>query len=482
MKQWNNIRKKIQHRYLAILLLLPLLLPTSSTAQYNISTTYSNHGDINAARYEPSELDLGYDYLHVGLNYYLWVANNALDYRSVKEINDTSFVPSPEYIENLINKFQKNNLFGAGQDFQVLGIAFQIVNKEGDKRYDFSLSVVDKFAMNFDFTKNLMKLAWKGNEQFRGETVELGPLSLNANYTREYVVGTAFPVTGSRDGFGVRVGLRAKYIQGMGSILMPKSKLDMTTDLEGRYIDIDYDYQLKTSGMSTLSPFKYNGNGFGIDAGVSLFINKNFEVVVSLLDVGGVKYVNDITSYEKQGSIRYKGLIISNFLGEPDLESQSDSIGSLFLPEPVPGGSYFMPSATRIIIQAEYKTATRGRTRIDIQKNLEFTSNAFFITYIQGLNNMPGATTKPFFSIAYNHDFHKVFDIGVSAAVGGYNNLALGAFFSLIVGGIKVGVGSDNLTALVYDKLGTGLDVSVNLSMAFTPIKRSGLTKHPKYF
>lgn len=475
----------LQSRYMAILLLLPLLLPTSLTkAQYNISTTYSNHGDLNASRYEPSELNLGYDYLQIGMNYYLWVANNAIDYGSLKVLNDSTFTPDSVFVNGLVDKLKTNNIFGVGQDYQILGIAFQIVKgkETGETRYDFSLSVVDKFAMSLNYTKNLMKLVWRGNEQFRGQTIELGPLSLNANYTREYVLGTAFPILSSLDNIGFRFGFRAKYIHGLGSIYMPKSNATMYTEQEGKYIIFDFDYQVKSSGISNFSPTTYNGNGFGLDAGISIFLGKNFEIVASVLDVGGVNYNKDINVYQKHGIVRYEGFVISDFFGDINAEGQLDSLGNLFLPDTIAIDGYYMPSPTKIMIQAEFKTATKGRTRIDMQKNLEFTSNSFYITYIQGLNDMPGNTTTPFISVAYNHDFHKKFDIGISAAVGGYNRLSLGAFFTLKMGRLRLGLGSDNLTALVYDKLGTGIDLSVNLSSSFTPVKKIREANSPKYF
>jgi len=81
---------------------------------------------------------------------------------------------------------------------------------------------------------------------------------------------------------------------------------------------------------------------------------------------------------------------------------------------------------------------------------------------------MPGATTRPFFSFGYHRNLWDVFDIGVSAAYGGYNNFMMGAFFDLnIAHTFKIGVGSDNLTGFIMPKSSTGIDASINVSFAF---------------
>jgi hypothetical protein len=80
---------------------------------------------------------------------------------------------------------------------------------------------------------------------------------------------------------------------------------------------------------------------------------------------------------------------------------------------------------------------------------------------------MPGATTRPFFGLGYNHDFHKFFDAGLSMSVGGYNRFAVGSFFSMnIAQTVKLGFSSDNLSSYVLPRYSTGVDFAVNFSVS----------------
>ncbi|MFN3405493.1 MAG: DUF5723 family protein [Cytophagaceae bacterium] len=427
-------------------------------AQNNIGTRYGNHNDLNASKYQPSELDLGDRHGQIGFNYYLWMGNTAFDYKTSNDIYQTGEINNKD-IDKMISRLSKNNLFGVGQDYQVLGVAFQL-RTESDKRFDVSLSLVDKFALSFLYTDNFMKFALKGNKQFAGQTVNLGPTTVNLSHSREYVVGTAFPILGNEKTLGIRAGLRAKYIQGIAALYMPKGNANMHTEKDGRYIDFSYDYDVYTSGLKNFSAFNFNGSGYGFDAGMTFYLGKNLQVVTSLLDVGSIYYNNNTTNYQNQGGSRYEGLVISNLFGNTRFES--DSAQQVFQPNINQNKSFRMPLGTKLCIEGEIKTPRIGKD------DREFVSNAIFFTYIQGFNNMPGATTRPFFSVGYNHDFHRVFDGGIMGSIGGFNRYGLGAFLTLKLGkSVKFGLSSDNLVAFVMPEYGTGIDVATNFSISF---------------
>ncbi|MFL5728409.1 MAG: DUF5723 family protein [Cytophagaceae bacterium] len=440
-------------RFLSFLL---ILLSCSVFAQNNIGTTYCNHNDLNSSRYQPSELDLGSKHVQIGFNYNLWMGNSAFDYKTANSIYNSGTITDSN-INTMIGKLDKKNIFGVGQDFQVIGLAFQYKTKS-EKKYDISVSIVDKFAANLIYSDNFMKLALKGNKQFAGQTVDLGPLMANAQYRREYVVGTAFPLFGNQE-FGMRVGVRGKFMQGMGALYMPKGDATMTTDAQGRYIDLNFDYNVNTSGLKGFSPFKYNGKGYGVDLGATMYLSKYLEVVASVLNIGSIYYNKNTTNYQKTGSVHYDGMAVEGFFGGG---SSGDSLQKVFTPNTTTGGTFRMPLDTKISLEVEFKTSRKDK------KDREYVDNALFLTYIQGLNNMPGATTRPFVSVGYNHDFHKFFDAGACLSMGGYNKFTGGAFFSLnIAHVVKFGLSSDNLAAFIVPKYGTGIDLSTNFSVSF---------------
>ena len=177
-----------------------MVASTASFAQYNMSTTYLGHSDLNAARYEPSELDLGDKHFQFGFNSYLWLGNTAITYENMSEMffgagsGDVSAT-----VDQVIGDLKDVNVLGGGFDIQLAGLAFQIRDK-AKRPYDISITVVDKFGATMEYGKNFANLFWKGNAQFAGQTVDLGHFQLNALYFREYALGAAFPIYGSRGG------------------------------------------------------------------------------------------------------------------------------------------------------------------------------------------------------------------------------------------------------------------------------------------
>lgn len=443
-------------------LIICLLCVTDQVfAQYNTATMYSNHGDLNIARYFPSKMDIhGNKKVQIGANYYLYAGNTALNYEDLKRINDRKVLESAD-IDRFIRSLKKENLFGVGQDYQVLGLGFQFSTKKG-KNFDFSFTAVDKFGASFTYSDNFLKLAWRGNKQFAGVKTDLGPLRMDVSYTREFCFGSAFPLIGSENKIGLRGGFRVKYIQGIASVYVKKSQASIFTDTSGRLVTLDLDYNVRAAGLKKFSPLAFSGNGLGIDLGGTVYLGKNLEIAASVLDIGEVKYTKDARVFAKKGTFAYEGLIVGNLLGDPRIEESRDSIQYIFKPQRTGDNSYVMPLSTRFIIQAEIKDPR------DNGKHGERIANAVYITYAQGLTNLPGTTTRPFVSVGYNHDFHDIFAIGAAASYGGFNGLALGSFFSLkIAHTLKLGLGSDNLTAFFYKKLGTGIDFSSNFSLSF---------------
>ncbi len=430
--------------------LLLLLFSVCLKAQYNISNIYSNHNDLNASRYLPSQLDLGTKTVQIGLNYYLWMGNNNFSY------HDLNRAYQDDDINFLSANAQKNNLLGVGQDFQLAGVAFQH-NNEG-KHYCFGFSIVDKFGMNFRYTKNFLQLALKGNKQFAGQKVDLGPVTVNANYLREYVLSTALPVFGD-DQYGLRFGGRLKLIQGLGNIYMPKGNASILTEQNGRYVAMDFDYGIYTSGLTEFSFVKSRGLGTGIDVGLTYFLNRKLEVSWSINDLGLINYSEDSRSYRKTGSGVYEGLVIDQLFG--GTKENIDSTNAIIDADREEGIEYVVPLGTKMYFNAEYKFFRKRKSGSEA-------TNSLFLTYVQGFNKQPGASTKPFVSMGYNHHLLPFLNLGILAAAGGYNKFALGAFFSLhLKETLKIGISSDNITALILPKSGTGIDLGANFSLAF---------------
>ncbi len=451
-------------RRIALTISLFGLLIHASFAQYNTGTTYCEHNDINASRYQPSEMDFGDRKFQVGFNYDFFVGNQYIKYSEIRKYYRENEIDQDDN-EVLVFENQGDNLIGFGQNFQFFGFGYQHRLKDG-RKLDFAFQVVDKAAGNFDVSETFTTLIFQGNNNptFRGNWVDLGKTQFQLNYYREFAVNVAFPILYRDQNHTFRIGIRPKYIQGIGAMKAEKSDIQMYTSENGDEIGLKFDYNYKTSGIFNFNPLNSNGRGYGIDLGVTYFINEHFEVVASLLDVGSVTYTSDIRNFFKSGDTTFKGIEADRLLSQQgggfedfvnDLQVQLDPIET-------EGGDFTMALPTRLSLELQYRTPEKKRN------DRRYVSNSIYLTYIQGLNNQPGNTMRPYVSLGYMHDFHSWFDVGGLVSYGGFNNFAFGAFFAVnVMESAKFGIASDNLTAWLLPSEGTGADISVNLSFSF---------------
>ncbi len=445
-------------------ILFLVLLSHLGWSQYNTGTTYCEHNDLNASRYQPSEMDFGERQFQIGLNYDFYVANRYINYDDIRNYYRENEIEEEDN-EVLVFENQGDNIISFGQNFQVIGFGYQFRTQD-DRKFDFAFQIVDKATGNFDVSENFTTLVFQGNNNstFRGNWVDLGKTQVQLHYYREFAVNFAFPILYRDQNHTFRLGVRPKYIQGIGAMKAVKSDINMYTSESGDEIGINFDYEYKTSGLLNFNPTNNNGRGFGIDLGATYFINEHFEVVASVLDIGSVRYTDDITNYAKQGDTTFTGIEADNLFANQGSGFQ-DFINSLqkqLEPVETRGGDFTMALPTRFSLEVQYRTPEKKRN------DRRYVSNSIYLTYIQGLNTQPGNTTRPYVSLGYMHDFHSWFDVGGLVSYGGFNNFALGAFFAVnIMESAKFGLASDNLTAWLFPKEGTGLDVSMNLSFSF---------------
>ncbi len=427
--------------------------------QNNLSTFYDNQHDVNAARLFPSELDLGKYHVQLGSDYYLWVGNNTFDYGSIQDLNSSRSV-SDAQVNNIISKIKGDNIIGFGQDIQVLALAFQFRTHELRRPVVLTLSVDDKVASNIVLSQNLAKLLWRGNLQFAGQTIKLDPFAINVNYTREFALGSAFSLFGSSHHKELRLGIKAKYIQGIGSMYMVNKNFTFYTQKSGDTLDVGFDYSIKTSKADqNFNLFKPAGYGAGFDFSMSYYPTPSFTFAASLTDLNFVTFNQDIISYTKTGHETYTGAAISNLFG--DLQYNPDELTSVFVPQKTTGGSYQIPVSPRINLLAEYQQIVTDTVKGN------FARNSIFLTYIQGYSNLPGSTVNPFIAVGYTHGFGRTLNFGISSAYGGYNRFVFGPYASIYWSRKRISFGSDNLGGLIFSHIGTGVDLNIHFTDSF---------------
>ncbi len=442
-----------------LLLALGLLfLAANSFGQYNIGTFYNSQHDINNRMFT-SELDLGKHHIQAGMNYYVWLGNNTFDYGSIQDLNKNKEINNAQ-VNTIISKLKGDNILGFGQDMQVFALAYQYNTPKDEKHVVFTLSVDDKVASNMVLSQNMAKLMWHGNYQFRGQTVQLDPFAINVNYIREYAFGSAFTIFGDEHEKELRVGIRAKYIQGIGSMYMTNKDFSIRTTSLGDTVAVGFNYDIKTSRANeNFDLFNPAGKGYGFDLSLSYYPNSNLTFAASLTDLNFVTFDKDIVSYHKDSLENYTGAIVSNLFG--DIKIDPNQLTTIFIPQITPGGSYKIPVSPKINLLAEFQQI------ITDTKKGDYAMNSVFLTYIQGFSNLPGTTVNPFIAGGYTHSFGHTLNLGMSTAYGGYNRFVFGPYASLYWSRKRISIGSDNLGGLMFSHLATGTDLTISFTATF---------------
>lgn len=439
-----------------------LYTETMVNAQDNAVLLYDDNFTLNASRVLPAKLGSGFSTFQISIFYFdAWLANNSLTKNNFLRKGTTT-----EIINQVINDLKPTNRMYFGQDIMPLAIAFKIRKNKGavkqEDAVNFALGVTEQLSLGFTFSENFMQLAWNGNKQFAGEEVDLGPLSFNFLYNREYFLGIALPIV-TTDNFMFRFGGRFKFLQGINAIYMPKHQASFYTDPEGRYIEIKPDFEIHTAGITTNLDFRElfasKGTGVGFDFGTRFIFKQRAVINLSILDIGRIKFNNSTQTITNNTPVKYEGLILEGLFGG-EVRFDSDSVAESLNSQVVKGESFKMPLSSRLILQFEYRTPMITR------KGKTYDSNVFYLTYIQGFKDHTKSTIRPYFGMAYSHNFNSTFNLGTNLGFGGANRLTLGAFFSIRAGSLRIGVGSGNLSGLFARKRGTGVHGTLNLTFA----------------
>ena len=110
--------------------LFTFLISFPVLGQYNIGTTYCEHNDLNASRYQPSEMDFGDRKFQIGFNYDFFVGNRYINYDEIRNYYRENEIDQ-EGNNVLVFENQGDNVIGFGQNFQFFGFGYQHRNKDG---------------------------------------------------------------------------------------------------------------------------------------------------------------------------------------------------------------------------------------------------------------------------------------------------------------------------------------------------------------
>jgi len=225
--------------------------------------------------------------------------------------------------EKFLSRLKKSNYLEPTASVQLLGVGLNA----GRDLYVF-LDIVDNIDVNIAFPRDLMRLAFLGNEAFIGQTFDLSDLRADYKYYREIGIGASKKITPK-----LRFGAKAKLLFGISAGSFQNYGLNLTvnndfsntldanmafdisgpfqfyTDSENHIEDAKFDNERFNTSKGTIRFLTNTRNaGFGIDLGAEYAVYDRILISAAITDIGFIKWKSDLSNLEAVGNVEVSGM------------------------------------------------------------------------------------------------------------------------------------------------------------------------------
>jgi hypothetical protein len=248
----------------------------------------------------------------------------------------------PEYnINDFLDKIKNKNFIEPEFMMPVLGFGFV-----AGKNYIY-FDINARAEANFVIPGDLFRLAFKGNEQFAGESIDFSSLRGDMKLYREIGLGFSRDVTER-----LRIGIKAKLLSGIASSSVDNRSLEIKVGNDYSHT-LDADLNVNFSGPvkvqlnsdNTIDSIwfdddRFDGSdnvldfimgkknsGFGIDLGASYRFNDKINLSASITDLGFIKWKKDLTNLRIRSNFAFSGIDMTDVIdGDKTFEEAGDEM------------------------------------------------------------------------------------------------------------------------------------------------------------
>jgi hypothetical protein len=238
----------------------------------------------------------------------------------VEDNGKTFFDPT-----TVLNKLEKNNLFDADASIQLFGI--QGIKFKSLK---FGIGMGLRGNASIDYPSDLLNLAFRGNADYLGRTLEIGPA-----FQQQGLLDMHISVS-KKVSEKLSVGGRLHHLRGLALAKTNSNQLSLFTDPNDYSIRIQSDVELLSSnifgGAGVVDgkfqtedvDFKNFGNpGWAIDLGANYSYSDKLSLAGSIGDVGFVSWTANANKLSSKTNQVFRGTDLSNWFS-------ADSVGFSF--------------------------------------------------------------------------------------------------------------------------------------------------------
>lgn len=364
---------------------------------------------------------------------------------------------------DIISKFSPNaSIFSTGQSMPI-GV---MVNLASLGRLGFAYMI--KGDATTHIPKDYIRYAFNGIQP--GDQYNLKDFFLSGQLRQEFQISYAnkLPIFIPYISH-IFWGISLKYVQGLAFLEI--SELSHTAISNPTTYELTHSikYNTRMAGNNrfatnvdaTLSDdelyFNPAGHGFGIDFSTSFYFGENASGYIAISDIGFIRWTENALTLSNENTFEFKP-IERTPEGTTNNDYDVDSVKRAYTPIKEIG-SFSAPLPTILHIGGRIKYS-----ELPFFDQFAVTKNVWlFASYQQGLNEAPGNTFSPRFSLGSEYQFFDHFKIRSGVSLGGLETFTWGFGGGFYLGMVSVDLGTANLHHLFFDTESSGFSISFGL-------------------
>lgn len=329
-------------------------------------------------------------------------------------------------IQRTIAKLDGTDHLSVTQQLELMHAGFSVRGK-----HYISFGAYQSTNILLDYPVDLMRFLFPENVSNQDKMdIDLSEFNYESLITTVIHVGYQYKFLDDR----LTVGTRLKYYIGVGNTHLDRFNVAVSSTPEA--MDITTDVNFRTAGVASAidgDDFDvsniFKNNGIGFDLGANYRINKRFSVSFSVLDLGVIKWNENLRDYVSKGQYTFRGVDYDLNDGNFDdaAEAISDSLEKALDFKEVDGQSFTRSVPTHYYLGGQFHLTPKS---------------SFGVVYH---GRTWSGLTKHNFGVNYVGRFSKWFQLMANYSVinGTYNNI--GGGLSLNLAGLQIYVLSDNI-------------------------------------
>lgn len=424
-------------KYSYLIFSLILLCTSSVIAQQEITLQLMNNV-FQSTHMNPAIIPRNKVNITLLSSYHIDTKNTGFSYNQLLAQIEEGNEPGQRILnlESMFNnlKLDRKNYMNVGGSIDMFALGFSA----GKNR--FSFNITEKFQGRLYYDGSLFTTLVYGNSP--ETTINLSGYSFNALHYREMGFGYNRKILAQDK---LVVGGRLKILSGLSNVHTQKSEISIRTGSEAEMyaLTANTDILVSTAGLGLLkkgdaSYFVHAKNlGLGVDLGATYQLDSKFSFAASLVNLGFIRWKNDVENYHSQGSFTFRGIeddsVFTSSKLNVDLTQLADSIANIFeFKEDNQAYSTGLP--TQMYLSSFYQLALNTTASATLYSDFIGTGS-FRRGLALGIRQNVGRWLQA--SATY------------SMQARSYNNLGFGLAFSSGRGGLQLYLISDNIIGLL---------------------------------